>query len=207
VYCALAPGKMSKKGKGNFIKFHGANNTSPVNVKVVTEKEPVVVVAEVLEVKAASSPAPAMASINSTSLKRNPEALLDDLSLSLNTISSTVKTWLPSTAPSATMNSSSSAPQTAVSWHQNGSGREPRLGLGAKPLSASASVTESTAENSGIFASLQLKKKLISATAVESKKSSVFASGVGKSKKHRRHGEVEEETSRFSSSLKKRNKA
>ena len=162
---------MSKKGKGNFIKFHGASKTAKVassSARPVKEDSDLST-SLVTSISSASStsisakdntvqssPSPPQPA---TTVKRNPEALLDDLSASLSTFSSTVKTWLPVNAPV----SSASTSTASVSWHQNGTGREPRLGLGAKPSSSSSSSNnDQSAESAGVFASLQLKKKLTS---------------------------------------------
>lgn len=90
------------------------------------------------------------------SVKRNPEALLDELSGSLSTFSSTVSTWLP---PESKRPKSSSTAITPT-WNSQ-PGRAPRLGLGAKPQ---PNQKESDAESAGVFASLALKQKLTGVT-------------------------------------------
>ncbi len=185
---------MSKKGKGNFIKFHGAlpKNESKTSLKAGNSVDKITTTASNTDIVSnTTTPSNTITPSTTTTtntVKRNPEALLDDLSLSLTSFTSTVKTWLPTSPVSSST--------SAVSWHQNGSAREPRLGLGAK-LSSTSSFKDSeiSLENAGVFASLQLKKKLSSLDSTKKKP-----------EKPRKRELVEEELGKFSSNFKK-NKA
>ena len=153
---------MSKKGKGNFIKFHGASaKSASATVSLSTSVKDAIssgttTTASVTTISSETT----IASVSTTQsvpcpttapVKRNPEALLDDLSSSLSSLSSTVKSWLP---PSSLQPQHQQ--QVQVSWYQNGTTREPHLGLGAKPSTSPVPDTSS----SGVLASLKLKSKL-----------------------------------------------
>lgn len=150
---------MSKKG--NFIKFSGVKVSKPVARNSYNSDASQANSAQPLQppqtTQIPQQPQTTQQSQPTLpSVKRNPEALLDELSGSLSTFSSTVSTWLP---PESKRPKSSSNAITPT-WNSQ-PGRAPRLGLGAKPQ---PNQKESDAESAGVFASLALKQKLTGVT-------------------------------------------
>ncbi len=100
--------------------------------------------------------------------KADPEALLNDLSTSLKSFSSTVRTW---TAAGEPANSNGSNVEMTM--------RPARLGLGAKPVKAS--VEGVVGGDGGVSANLKLRKQITGSTAgrVEKTRSSIVFRGHG----------------------------
>lgn len=125
--------------------------------------------------------------------KTDPEALLNDLSASLKTFSSTVRTWTEQ------QNSSDAFQQT--SFTNFNETRQPRLGLGAKPVKTT--IGTSLNANGSVSTNLALKQQL-----TNSSKNRNEIMRVEKQRVHsRKHGkEMEDESSGGRASMIKKKK-